>query len=162
MVERGAGGRIQRDCFSRMRIPIAGPASNAPALQIKPLSSVCQSRRNFQPVVFMTSSTVLTLTLGNFSSEVLQSSAPVLVHFWAEWCGPCKKIAPVLDELADQYEDRVKIGKVNIDEQPALAAEYDIRAVPTTLLLCQGQVADQIIGPLSKRDIEDSFDQVMA
>jgi thioredoxin 1 len=107
---------------------------------------------------FMTSSITLTLTKGNFSSEVLQSSAPVLVCFWAEWCGHCKTIAPVLGELVDQYEDRVKFGKINIDEQPALAAEYGVRSVPTLLLLRQGQVANQIVGLRSKRDIEDSFD----
>jgi thioredoxin 1 len=110
----------------------------------------------------MASSTVVTLTDWNFSSEVLQSSAPVLVYFWAEWCGRCKTIAPILDELADQYEDRVKIGRINIEEQPALAAEYDIRAIPTLLLLCQGQVADQIVAPRCKRDLEDSFDHVVA
>lgn len=110
----------------------------------------------------MTSSTVLTLTEANFSSEVLQSAAPVLVLFWAGWCGACKTIAPVLDELADQYDDRVKIGRINIDEQPALTAEYGVRAVPTLVLLRRGQVADQIVGLRSKRDLEDSFDQLAA
>jgi thioredoxin 1 len=109
----------------------------------------------------MTFATVVTLTKGNFSSEALQSSSPVLVYFWAEWCGPCKTIAPVLDELADEYEDRVKIGKINIDEQPALATEYGIRAVPTLLLFRQGQVADQIVGLRPKHDIVEIFDQVM-
>jgi thioredoxin 1 len=99
---------------------------------------------------------------GNFAAEVLQSTAPVLVYFWAEWCANCKRIAPVLDELAGQYEDRVKIGKINIDEHPALAAEYGIRATPTLLLMSQGQVADQIVGLSNKRDLEESFDQVVA
>jgi thioredoxin 1 len=110
----------------------------------------------------MAFSTVVTLTDWNFSSEVLHSSAPVLVHFWAEWCGRCKTIAPILDDLADQYQERFKIGKINIDEQPALAAAYDIRAIPTLLLLCQRKVADQIVGPRCKRDLENSFDQVVA
>jgi thioredoxin 1 len=109
----------------------------------------------------MTLSTVVTLTEGNFSSEVLQSSAPVLVYFWAEWCGRCKTIEPVLEELADQYADRVKIGKINIDDQSSLATEYGVRAVPTLLLLRQGQVADQIVGLRPKHDIVEIFDNVM-
>jgi thioredoxin 1 len=110
----------------------------------------------------MTLSTVVILTRGNFAPEVLHSSAPVLVYFWAGWCGRCKTIGPVLDDLADQYEDRVKIGKVNVDEEPALAAQYDIRAIPTLLLLREGQVADQIVGLRSKYELEDSFDKVLA
>jgi len=102
------------------------------------------------------------LTQENFANEVLQSSTPVLVDFWAEWCGPCKAIAPVLEELADEYEGRVKIGKVNIDEQQGLAAEYGILAIPTLLLFDKGQVADQIVGLRSKRDLKASFDRVAA
>jgi thioredoxin 1 len=103
------------------------------------------------------------LTEANFDREALQSPKPVLVYFWAGWCGRCKKIAPVLDELAAEYADRVTIGKVNIEEQPALAAEYGIRAIPTFLLLHRGRVvADQIVGSRSKRELEDSFDQLVA
>ena len=109
----------------------------------------------------MTSPSVVTLTERNFSSEVLRSPAPVLIYFWAGWCGPCKMIEPILDELADKYEDRVKIGKVNIEEQPALTAEYCIRAIPTLLLLREGHVADQIVGLRCKRDLEDSLNQVV-
>src|SRR6202041_2878871 len=85
-----------------------------------------------------------------FEADVLQSLTPVLVDFWAEWCGPCKMISPILGELADEYEGRVKIGKVNIDEQQGLASEYGIRAIPTLLLFDKGQVADQIVGLKSK------------
>ena len=94
----------------------------------------------------MASPNILVLTQENFSSEVLQSMTPVLVDFWAEWCGPCKMIAPILEELADEYEGRLKITKINIDEQQQLAAEYGIRAIPTLLLFDKGQVADQIVG----------------
>ena len=110
----------------------------------------------------MASPNILVLTQENFSSEVLQSLTPVLVDFWAEWCGPCKMIAPILEELADEYEGRVKIAKINIDEQQQLATEYGIRAIPTLLLFDKGQVADQIVGQRSKRDLKASFDRVVA
>jgi thioredoxin 1 len=108
----------------------------------------------------MASPNILVLTQDNFAGEVLQSPTPVLVDFWAEWCGPCKMIFPILSELADEYEGRVKIAKVNIDEQQGLAAEYGIRAIPTLLLFDKGQVADQIVGLRSKRDLKASFDRV--
>ncbi|HWC59046.1 MAG TPA: thioredoxin [Verrucomicrobiae bacterium] len=108
----------------------------------------------------MASPNIVVLTQENFAGEVLQSTTPVLVDFWAEWCGPCKMISPILGELADEYEGRVKIAKVNIDEQQGLAAEYGIRAIPTLLLFDKGQVADQIVGLRSKRDLKASFDRV--
>ena len=110
----------------------------------------------------MASPKILTLTQQNFVADVIQSPTPVLVDFWAEWCGPCKMIAPILDELADEYDGRVKIGKVNIDDQQTLAAEYGVRAIPTLLLFAKGQVADQIVGLRSKRDLKASFDRVAA
>jgi len=110
----------------------------------------------------MASPSIVTLTQENFSQQVLQSSAPVLVDFWAEWCGPCKMIAPLLDELADEYDGKVKIGKVNIDEQQNLAAEYGVRAIPTLLVFHHGQVADQLVGARSKRDLKASLDRVAA
>ena len=108
----------------------------------------------------MASPNILVLTQDNFATEVLQSPTPVLVDFWAEWCGPCKMISPILGELADEYDGRVKIAKVNIDEQQGLAAEYGIRAIPTLLLFDKGQVADQIVGLRSKRDLKASCDRV--
>ena len=108
----------------------------------------------------MAASNILVLTQDNFAQEVVQSVTPVLVDFWAEWCGPCKMIAPILDELADEYEGRVKIGKVNIDEQQSLAAEYGVRAIPTLLLFDKGQVADQVVGLRGKRDLKASLDRV--
>ena len=110
----------------------------------------------------MASPTILTLTKDNFAQEVLSSETPVLVDFWAEWCGPCKMIAPVLNELADEYQGRVKIGKINIDDQQALAAEYGVRAIPTLLLFSKGQVTEQMVGARSKRDLKTSFDRVAA
>ena len=108
----------------------------------------------------MASPLISAFTQDNFDQEVLQSTKPVLVDFWAEWCGPCKMIAPLLDELADEYDGKVKIGKVNIDEQQALATKYGIRAIPTLLLISKGQVAEQMVGAKSKRDLKASLDRV--
>ncbi|MFZ1073358.1 MAG: thioredoxin [Verrucomicrobiia bacterium] len=110
----------------------------------------------------MASPSIVALTQENFSQQVLQSPAPVLVDFWAEWCGPCKMIAPLLDELADEYDGKVKIGKVNIDEQQNLAAQYGVRAIPTLLVFHNGQVTEQIVGARSKRDLKASLDRVAA
>ena len=110
----------------------------------------------------MASPLISALTQDNFEKEVLQSLKPVLVDFWAEWCGPCKMIAPLLDELADEYDGKIKIGKVNIDEQQALATKYGIRAIPTLLLINKGQVAEQMVGAKSKRDLKASLDRIAA
>ena len=110
----------------------------------------------------MSSPLISALTRENFEKEVLQSTKPVLVDFWAEWCGPCKMIAPVLDELAEEYSDKVKIAKVDIDHQQGLAAQYGVRAIPTLLLFSKGQVAEQMVGLRSKRDLKASFDRVAA
>ncbi len=108
----------------------------------------------------MAAPNIVTLTKENFDAEVLKAPAPVLVDFWAEWCGPCKMIAPILDELAAEYDGKVKIGKVNIDQQQGLAAEYGVRAIPTLLLFHKGEVADQMVGLRSKRDLAASFARV--
>ena len=110
----------------------------------------------------MSANNIIHLNKENFASEVLKSTTPVLVDFWGEWCPPCRALAPILDELADEYDGRVKIAKVNTEEQQELAVEYGIRAIPTLLLFHQGQVADQLIGLKSKRDLKASLDRVAA
>ena len=110
----------------------------------------------------MASPLIVTLTQENFAQQVLQSPSPVLVDFWAEWCGPCKMIAPLLDELADEYNGKVKIGKVNVDEHQELAAKYNVTAIPTLLFIKNGQVVEQARGAKSKRDLKASLDRMAA
>ena len=110
----------------------------------------------------MASPNIVTLTEQNFAQEVLNATVPILVDFWAAWCGPCKMIGPVLDELADEYAGRVRIGKLNIDEHQSLAAQYGVRAIPTLLIFKQGQVAEQLVGAKGKRELKASLDRVAA
>ena len=108
----------------------------------------------------MSAANIVILTDTNFDQEVLKSPTPVLVDFWAEWCGPCKMIAPILDELASEYDGKVKVGKVNIDEYQSIATQYGIRAIPTLLIFKDGEVAEQVVGLRSKRDLKANLDQV--
>jgi len=89
-------------------------------------------------------------TDSNFDQEVLQSENPVLVDFWAEWCGPCRMIGPVVEEMAGEYEGKAKIGKVNVDLNPEVSVKYGIRSIPALLIFKDGQVVDQIIGAVPK------------
>lgn len=102
----------------------------------------------------MASEKVLEFTDAQFDADVLKSDGPVLVDFWATWCAPCKAIAPVLDQLAEEYDGKVKIGKVNVDENPATPGQYGVRGIPTMILFKDGQVVDQLVGAVPKNQIE--------
>ena|ERR1700733_11582663 len=96
----------------------------------------------------------------NFESEVLQSNQPVLVDFWAEWCGPCKMIAPLLDEIAIELAGQVKVAKVNVDSNPVLAARFGIQSIPTLLYFAGGEVRDRTVGVTGKRGIVSKLEKL--
>ncbi len=100
-------------------------------------------------------------TSDDFKSEVVESDTPVLVDFWAEWCGPCKVIAPVVEELATDYKDKIKFGKVNVDDNNMVASEYGVRSIPTLLIFKNGTVVNQIVGAVPKEKITDILDTVI-
>ena len=98
---------------------------------------------------------VLTLTKENFDAEALKSDIPVLVDFWAEWCGTCRMFSPIVDEFAEENEGRVKVGKVNVDEQPDLAGRYGVMSIPTAILFKNGEIADTLVGVQPKTALEE-------
>lgn len=102
----------------------------------------------------MASDAVLTLTDANFDSDVLQSDLPVLVDFWATWCAPCKAISPLIDTVANEYAGKVKVGKVNVDDNPATPGKYGVRGIPTLVLFKDGQVVDQVVGAVPKSQLD--------
>ena len=100
-------------------------------------------------------------TTDNFQTEVIQSAQPVLVDFWAEWCGPCRQIAPAVDEVASEYEGRAVVGKVNVDHHPTIATQYGIRSIPSLLVFSDGKVQQQIVGAVGKGELSEAINKLL-
>lgn len=103
----------------------------------------------------------ITISDDNFETEVLKSDQPVLIDFWAAWCGPCKMIAPVVEELAGEYDGKVKIGKLDVDNNQQTAIKYGVRSIPTLLVFKNGEVKETIIGAVPKAQISQKLDSVI-
>ena len=109
----------------------------------------------------MASEKVIEITEDIFETEVLNSKTPVFVDFWASWCGPCRMIAPIINQLADEFDGKAKITKVNVDDQPNLAKKYDIMTIPTVLIFKNGKILETSVGVKSKSEFEDMLNNLM-
>ena len=103
----------------------------------------------------------LEVTDDSFASEVLNSELPVLVDFWAEWCGPCKMVSPIVEELSNEYNGKVKVSKLDVDSNPQTATNYGIRGIPTLLMFKDGSAVDQIVGAVPKTQIAERLDKII-
>ena len=107
------------------------------------------------------STSVYEFTDNNFDSDVINSDVPVLIDFWAVWCGPCKAIAPIIEEVANEFEGKVKVGKVDVDQNQDTAMKYGVRSIPTLLVIKDGEVVNQIVGAVPKSNITDILNEVV-
>jgi len=103
----------------------------------------------------------ITLTDQNWDEEVLNSTLPVIVDFWAEWCMPCRMISPIVEEISNEYGDKIKVGKLNVDENPSVAGRYGITGIPTVLFFKNGDIVDQVVGAVPKRFLENVVKKVL-
>jgi thioredoxin 1 len=103
----------------------------------------------------MASEKVLVFGDTNFEAEVLKSNVPVLVDFWASWCAPCKAVSPLLDAIAEEYDGKIRVGKVNVDDNPATPSKYGVRGIPTIILFKDGKEMDRVVGAVPKAQLED-------
>lgn len=110
----------------------------------------------------MAGANALKFDADNFESEVLKSGGPVLVDFWAEWCGPCVALAPTIDELADEYQGKVKVGKLDIDKAPMIASQYGVQSIPTLMLFENGQATQRMVGMKRKAEYKRVLDALAA
>jgi len=109
----------------------------------------------------MASQNVVEITQSNFEQEVTKSDKPVLVDFWAAWCGPCRMIGPIVDQIAGEYADQLKVGKVNVDNEGALAAQFGVMSIPTLMLFKDGKLADKTMGAVPKPTLESFIKKVL-
>lgn len=109
----------------------------------------------------MASSNIVEVVDSAFDEEVMESEVPVLVDFWAPWCGPCRALSPVIEEISEDYEGSVKVGKVNVDENPETTMKFRIRSIPTLIVFKNGEVAEQIVGAVPKSEIEKILNKAL-
>lgn len=109
----------------------------------------------------MTSKNIINVSIGDFNQVVEKSAVPVLVDFWAPWCGPCRAIAPILEQIAAKYTDKLKIAKINVDEEPSLASRFGIMSIPTLMIFKGGLIVKQVVGLRSAEDLDEMISSIL-